>query len=38
MIMKTFSLIDLGRASKVTAASLMGPVAERDSVTLRNYI
>jgi hypothetical protein len=36
--MKTYSLVDLGRASKVTAASVIGPVAERDSGLLRNYI
>lgn len=36
--MKTYSIIDLGRASKVTAAYIMGPVAERDSAALRNYI
>jgi hypothetical protein len=37
-IMKTYSLIYLGRASKVTAAYVIGPVAERDSSVLRNYI
>lgn len=36
--MKTFNLLDLGRASKVTAALLMGAVPERDSAVLRNYI
>ncbi len=36
--MKTFSLLDLGRASKITASTVMGPAAERDSALLRDYI
>jgi hypothetical protein len=37
-IMKTYLLIDLGRASRVTAAYLIGPVAERDSAVLGTYV
>lgn len=36
--MKKYSLIDLGRASKVTAAYVVGTVPERDSSVLSNYI
>ncbi|NYD89196.1 hypothetical protein HD841_000965 [Sphingomonas melonis] len=36
--MKKFTLADLGRASKVTAAQVMGSVPERDSAILRYII